>query len=58
MNSIATFMLVRAMDEERRRQVHPRRAPESDPTSETSHPSRSRSWTVVLGFPRLQPSNG
>jgi hypothetical protein len=57
MNSIATLMLVRAMEEERRRHVKPRRITEPEPDMEISKP-RSRSWTAILSFPRVQLSKG
>jgi hypothetical protein len=57
MNSIATLTLVRAMQEERLRQVRPARVPEPAPEAETPM-SRTRSWSIVLRFPRLQPSKG
>jgi hypothetical protein len=58
MNSMATLGLVRALDEERRRRVRPpRRREDPDLASDTPMPAR-RSWAVILGFPRIEPSNG
>jgi hypothetical protein len=57
MNSTATLALVRAMQEERRRPVRPSRIAEPNPDAETPMP-HARSWAVILGFQRLQPSKG
>ena len=57
MRSFTTLMLVRAMEEELRRQARPRRS--EYPVPAPKPPKRqARSWSMILSFPRLQPSNG
>jgi hypothetical protein len=57
MRSFTTLMFVRAMEEELRRQVRPRRS--EYPVAAPKAPRReTRSWSMILSFPRLQPSIG
>ena len=57
MRSFTHLMLARAMEEELRRQARPRPRQEPAPTTKVRK-SRTRSWSTILSFPRLQPSKG
>jgi len=57
MRSFTTLMFVRAMEEELRRQARPRRSEYPVSVPKTRKPP-ARSWSLILSFPRLQPSNG